>query len=160
VKGRVSRDRTFRETVYYCSGSLSTRAGSRAATPREYTEPVMRILAFTIAFAAALHAQPAYDLLIKGGHVIDAKNRVDAVRDVAIAGGKIARVAERIDPAQAKQVVDATGLYVTPGLIDIHVHLYDPPRTRNHKVDPDAFSFRSGVTTMVDAGSSGWKDFA
>src|SRR5262249_10563666 len=65
-----------------------------------------------------------------------------------------------INAAQAKTVVDATGLYVTPGLIDMHVHLYDPPTTRAHGVNPDAFSFRSGVTTMVDAGSSGWKDFA
>jgi dihydroorotase len=120
----------------------------------------MRILVFAVFLAASLQAQPVYDLLLKGGHVIDAKNRIDAVRDVAITGGKIARVAPGIDPAQAKTVVDASGLYVTPGLIDIHVHLYDPPRTRNHLVDPDAFSFRSGVTTMVDAGSSGWKDFA
>src|SRR5215510_2321800 len=99
----------------------------------------MRLPGILIIAAAASMAQPqpSYDLLLKGGHVIDAKNRIDGVRDVAIAGGKIARVAEKIDPAQAKQVVDATGLYVTPGLIDMHVHLYDPPNTRNHRVDPD-----------------------
>ena len=78
--------------------------------------------------------------------------------------GRIARVAEKIDPSEARKVVNAAGLYVTPGLIDIHVHLYHrtnpPPGAMDESVNPDAFSFRSGVTTMVDAGSSGWKDFA
>ena len=114
--------------------------------------------------APAAIAQPNYDLLLKGGHVIDAKNRIDSVRDVAVAGGKIALVAEKIDPASARKVINAAGLYVTPGLIDIHVHLYHrtnpPPGAMDESVNPDAFSFRSGVTTMVDAGSSGWKDFA
>jgi len=114
--------------------------------------------------ASAAMAQPSYDLLLKGGHVIDAKNRIDAVRDVAIAGGRIALVAEKIDPVQARKVVNVAGLYVTPGLVDIHVHLYHrtnpPPAATDESVNPDAFSFRSGVTTMVDAGSSGWKDLA
>src|SRR5262249_38043322 len=99
--------------------------------------------------------QPSYDLLLKGGHVIDAKNRIDAVRDVAIAGGRIALVAEKVDPVQARKVVNVAGLYVTPGLVDIHVHLYHrtnpPPGAADESVKPDAFSFRSGVTTMVDA---------
>ncbi len=117
----------------------------------------------TLAVSAAM-AQPHYDLLLKGGHAIDAKNRIDGVMDVAIEGGRIARVAAKIDPAEAKKVVDVAGLYVTPGLIDIHVHVYKrsnpPPGAQDESVNPDAFSFRSGVTTMVDAGSSGWKDFA
>ena len=121
-------------------------------------------LATLLLLAPAAIAQPNYDLLLKGGHVIDAKNRIDGVRDVAIAGGKIAMVAEKIDPASARKVVNVAGLYVTPGLIDIHVHLYHrtnpPPGAMDESVNPDAFSFRSGVTTMVDAGSSGWKDFA
>ena len=107
--------------------------------------------------------EPQYDVLLKGGHVIDAKNRIDGARDVAIANGRIARVAAQINPAEAKKVVDVSGLYVTPGLIDIHVHVFkrnNPPITMNEEaVQPDAFSFRSGVTTMVDAGSSGWKEF-
>jgi dihydroorotase len=123
----------------------------------------MRTLAILL-LASAAGAQPAYDLLLKGGHVIDAKNGVDGVRDVAIASGRIARVGEKIDPSEARKVVNAAGLYVTPGLIDIHVHLYHrtnpPPGAMDESVNPDAFSFRSGVTTMVDAGSSGWKDFA
>jgi dihydroorotase len=123
----------------------------------------MRTLAILL-LASAAGAQPAYDLLLKGGHVIDAKNGVDGVRDVAIDSGRIARVGEKIDPSEARKVVNAAGLYVTPGLIDIHVHLYHrtnpPPGAMDESVNPDAFSFRSGVTTMVDAGSSGWKDFA
>jgi len=65
-----------------------------------------------------------YDLLLRGGHVIDAKNKIDAVRDVAVAGGRIAAVAPQIDPAKAFKTIDVTGLYVTPGLIDIHVHVF------------------------------------
>src|SRR5436305_1302484 len=123
----------------------------------------MRMLGILILLVWTAAAQPRYDMVLKGGHVIDAKNGIDAIRDVAIEGGRIARVAARIDPSEAKKVADVAGLYVTPGLLDIHVHVYKrsnpPPGTREEAVDPDAFSFRSGVTTMVDAGSSGWKDF-
>src|SRR3954463_10847472 len=71
-----------------------------------------------------LAAQPHYDLLLKGGHVIDPKNRISAVRDVAISGGKIAAVAANMSADQATKTVDVSGLYVTPGLVDIHTHLY------------------------------------
>jgi dihydroorotase len=124
----------------------------------------MRSLGILMLVISAAMAQPHYDLLLKGGHVIDARNRIDDVRDVAIEGGRVARVAPKIDPSEARKVVDAAGLYVTPGLIDIHVHVYKrsnpPPGAQDESVNPDAFSFRSGVTTVVDAGSSGWKDFA
>src|SRR5262249_44898808 len=90
-------------------------------------------------------------------------NQISRVTDVAIAAGKIARVAADIPPAQARKVVDVKGLYVTPGLIDIHAHLYNrpgnPPPKRNQSVQPDLVSFRTGVTTIVDAGTSGWRDF-
>src|ERR1700674_2534976 len=69
-------------------------------------------------------AQTDYDLLIKSGHVIDGKNRISAVRDVAIKDGKIAAVAANIAASRAQKTVDASGLYVTPGLVDIHVHVY------------------------------------
>ena len=72
---------------------------------------------------AAFGQTAHYDLLLKGGHVIDPANHVDAVMDVAIAGGKIAAVEKNISPASAGKVVDVTGLYVTPGLIDIHYHI-------------------------------------
>src|SRR5437588_6404929 len=129
-----------------------------------YTDFDMRSLGILILILSAAAAQPRYDLLLKGGHVIDAKNRIDDVRDVGIAAGRIALVAAKIDPAAAGKVVDVTGLYVTPGLIDMHVHVYKrsnpPPGAQDEAVNPDAFSFRSGVTTMVDAGSSGAKEFA
>ncbi len=107
----------------------------------------------------ALTAQPRYDILLKGGHVIDPKNKLNAPLDVAIAGGKIARVAVNIPASDAAKTVDVAGLYVTPGLIDIHVHVYLWREAGGEAVQPDAFSFRSGVTTMVDAGSSGARTF-
>jgi dihydroorotase len=126
----------------------------------------MRTTAFITALvaAASLHAQQKYDLLIRGGHVIDAKNKINAIRDVAIANGRIGEVAPKIDPALAFKVVDASGLYVTPGLIDIHTHVYAGTGERgsyagDNSVYPDGFSFRVGVTTMVDAGGAGWRNF-
>jgi len=121
------------------------------------------ILAFC-ATAGLLHGQTTYDLLLKGGHVIDPKNNISRVMDVAISGGRIARVDASIPASAAKKVVDSKDLYVTPGLIDIHAHVYirgnpkELDRGENN-VQPDAFSFRSGVTTMVDAGTSGWRTF-
>jgi dihydroorotase len=113
--------------------------------------------------ALGLLAQQPYDLLLSGGHVIDAKNHIDELRDVAISNGRIAQVAAHIDPALARRVVDCSGLYVTPGIVDMHVHVYHrltrPAPGENYAVDPDSFSFRSGVTTMVDAGTTGWKEF-
>src|SRR5437868_6490033 len=85
-----------------------------------------RIL-IVLAAAFSLNAQPVYDVLLKGGHVVDPKNQISRVMDVAIAGGKIARVAVDIPAAQARKVMDVKGLYVTPGLIDIHAHLYNRP---------------------------------
>ena len=123
-----------------------------------------RALLTYLAITGALAAQPSYDLLLKGGHVLDPKNKIDQVMDVAIANGKIARVAANIPASESKRIVNAAGLYVTPGLIDIHVHVYTPAtsegRTRDATaVQPDSFSFRSGVTTMVDAGTTGWRNF-
>src|SRR2546425_6797234 len=111
-----------------------------------------------------LSAQQKYDLLLKGGHVIDARNRISAVRDVAIANGKVAAVAASIAPADAFKVVDASGYYVTPGLVDIHVHVYAGTGERgsyagDNSVYPDGFTFRSGVTTVADAGCAGWRNF-
>ncbi|HEY9489123.1 MAG TPA: amidohydrolase/deacetylase family metallohydrolase, partial [Chryseosolibacter sp.] len=105
------------------------------------------------------------DLLLKGGHVIDPKNNIDGVMDVAISEGKISRVAQGISATNARRVVDVEGFYVTPGLIDMHVHVFagnDPDSyiANGHtSVSPDGFTFRAGVTTVVDAGSSGWRNF-
>jgi dihydroorotase len=119
----------------------------------------MRTTFVLFALACGLQAQARYDLLLKGGHVIDPKNKIDRVMDVAVAAGKIARIAPNIPSAEAAQTVDAAGLYVTPGLIDIHVHVYQWQSLAGEGVQADAHSFRSGVTTMVDAGSSGWRTF-
>ena len=78
----------------------------------------MRNAGCFLLLAFALRAQTPYDLVLKGGHVIDPKNGIDSVLDVAVANGKIARVAANIPAAEAKVVADAAGLYVTPGLID------------------------------------------
>ncbi len=108
-------------------------------------------------------AQQPYDLLLKNGHVIDPKNNINEIRDVAITAGKIAAVAKNIPAAQAKRVVDATGLYVTPGIVDIHTHLYAgtgmKALTGDQSVYPDGFSFRACTTTMADAGTSGAQNF-
>ncbi|MEW5979718.1 MAG: amidohydrolase/deacetylase family metallohydrolase [Acidobacteriota bacterium] len=105
----------------------------------------------------------SYDLVLKGGHVVDPKNGVDGVRDVAIRDGKIAAVMADIDSASS-QMIDVRGLYVTPGLVDLHTHVYHTTGIQDAwagdaSIPPDAFSFRSGTTTMVDAGSSGWRNF-
>lgn len=109
-------------------------------------------------------AQPPYDLVLRGGHVIDPKNGVDGPAHVAIRDGKVAAVGPRLDAAGAKKVIDCAGLYVTPGLVDIHVHLFSTTGMKDawagdNSVRPDDFSFRTGVTTMMDAGSSGWRNF-
>lgn len=107
---------------------------------------------------------PEYDLLLRGGRVIDAKNSIDAVRDVAIRDGKIALVAVKIDPTRAFKVVNVTGLYVTPGLVDIHVHAYAGTGEAHsyagdNSLYPDGYTFRAGVTTVADAGCAGWRNF-
>jgi dihydroorotase len=118
-------------------------------------------LLFLAAFTAA--AQPRYDLLLKGGHVIDARSNLSAVRDVAIAQGKIAAIDADIPASQARQTIDVSSLYVTAGLVDMHVHVFAGSMNREYIgencVRPDGFTFRSGVTTVVDAGSSGWRNF-
>jgi dihydroorotase len=109
-------------------------------------------------------AQGQYDLLLQGGHVIDAKNGISAVRDVAIRDGKVAAVEAHIDPSQAFKVVNVNGLYVTPGLVDIHVHVYAGTGERgsyagDNSLYPDGYMFRVGVTTVADAGCAGWRNF-
>lgn len=106
-----------------------------------------------------------YNMVIKGGHVIDAKNNINEVMDIAIQDGKIAAVAKDIDAGLASQVVDAKGLFVTPGLIDLHGHVFagvEADRQYSNgpsALDPDPYTFRAGVTTIVDAGGAGWKSF-
>jgi dihydroorotase len=105
------------------------------------------------------------NLLIRGGHVIDARNGIDGVMDVSIVGGKIAGVAAKIDPPPGARIVDASGLYVVPGLIDIHAHVFFGTEKDSYlsngdsAVPPDNHSFRNGQTTLVDVGGAGWRNF-
>jgi len=114
---------------------------------------------------ASFHAGQAQeiDILLKGGHVIDAKNHIDAKMDVAIAEGKILEVAPNISAENAKQVVDATNLFVTPGLIDPHTHVFVGSNSGFadgfSSVSPDDITLKAGITTVVDAGTSGWQNF-
>ena len=105
-----------------------------------------------------------YDLLLTNGHVIDAKNHIDKVTDVAIKDGLIAKVGDHLNPKDAAKSIDVGGYFVTPGLIDIHMHMYATPGEKDsyagdNSIWPDGFTFRNGVTTGVDAGSSGWRNF-
>ncbi|CAG5017636.1 Adenine deaminase [Dyadobacter sp. CECT 9275] len=105
-----------------------------------------------------------YDLLIKEGHVIDPANGISKVMDVAVRKGNIAKVAEAIPEPDAEKVIYARGLYVAPGFIDTHTHVFVGSEANvfangMNSVSPDDFTFRSGVTTVVDAGTSGWKNF-
>ena len=128
---------------------------------------MQRVLALLALCGGVWGQTPQYDLLIRNGHVIDGKNKIDAVRDVAVADGKIAAVSAKIDPALARRVVDATGLYVTPGLIDLHAHVFAVGTGEkgsyaggDNSLVPDGYTFRVGVTTVVDAGCAGWRNFA
>ena len=101
---------------------------------------------------------------MKSGHIIDPKNKIDAVSDIAIADGKIAKISKGIAANTSKKVIDATGLYITPGFIDIHTHVFagsTPEKFADgsFSVSPDDFTLRNGVTTVVDAGTSGWRNF-
>lgn len=106
-----------------------------------------------------------YNIVIKGGHIIDPKNKIDGIFDIAVKDGKIVQIAKNIDEKEGIQVVNARGLYVTPGLIDIHVHVYQGTNMDQQysngpsSITPDGFTFRVGVTTVVDAGCAGWRTF-
>ena len=128
--------------------------------------PVRVIVLAAVSFLAPdLALAQEFDLLLAGGHVIDARNGVSAVRDVAIKDGRIAAVESAIAPARALKTVNVAGLYVVPGLIDLHAHVYRPTvalggfRADNNALYPDGFSFRNGVTTFVDPGGAGWRNF-
>jgi len=124
------------------------------------------LMFFLGCFDCALIAQAQMiDILLKGGHVIDPKNRIDSKMDVAITDGKISLVAPEIEVKNAKNIIDVSGMYVTPGLIDMHVHAFYGTDKGSYiangwdALPPDGFTFRAGVTTVVDAGSAGWRNF-
>lgn len=124
-------------------------------------------LLLTLAIASSLldTAAQSYDILIRNGRVIDPKNGVDAKMDIAVQDGKIAKVSAQIE-GTAKQTVDATGMIVSPGLIDIHGHVFHGTQEDHYLSDglsalpPDGFTLRVGVTTIVDCGGAGWRNFS
>jgi len=96
---------------------------------------------------------PIYELLIKGGTLIDPAQSVHALRDVAFSQGKVAAVAGDIPRTEAAAVVDAAGRLVTPGMIDLHVHIFEG--VSHYGIPPDPTCLARGATTVVDAGSAG-----
>jgi len=115
-------------------------------------------------FPLTLPAQQHFDTVLKGGRVVDPRNATDAVMDIGILDQRIAAVERHIAPSAADKVIDVSGLIVVPGLVDIHTHVYAGTGLRgaydgDNSVYPDGFTFRSCVTTVADAGSSGWKNF-
>lgn len=124
------------------------------------------LLLLLVSFEPAIMAQvQMIDILLKGGHVIDPKNKIDSKMDVAITDGKIFQVSPDISVKNARNVIDVSGMYVTPGLIDMHVHAFYGTDKGSYVANgwdalpPDGFTFRAGVTTIVDAGSAGWRNF-
>jgi dihydroorotase len=118
--------------------------------------PLLASLA-SVAKAQTAAPAPKYDLLIKGGQVIDPSQSLSAMRDVAIAGNKLAAIATAIPETDARIVVDARGKIVTPGLVDIHVHVYEGVAPLAIPADPNCIA--KGATTVLDAGSAGAHTF-
>src|SRR5829696_3794813 len=99
-------------------------------------------------------------LLLKGGHVIDTANGLDHLADVHVNGGRVAAVGPDLPSSAAGTVLDVAGSYVVPGIIDMHAHVFSTHRRSALSLDPHVNTFSSGVTTVVDAGTAGWRDFA
>ena len=119
-------------------GGVPRKPGSKPMEPNPQQDPP---------------AGKRYDLLVRGGRVVDPSQELDAVRDVAIASGKIARIEANIPANEAREVINAGGKIVTPGLIDIHTHVF--PYVGPYGIEPDPYCLHRGVTTVVDAGTSG-----
>jgi len=114
----------------------------------------MRFTVAALCLAAGAYAQQ-YDLILRGGWILDPANGIDARRDIAVAGGRIVAVQENLSAAQARRAVDVSGFYVVPGLIDLHAHVFG----YEGSLVPDETALPAGTTTIVDAGGSGWRTF-
>lgn len=130
-----------------------------------YLKTVKKLSIFLLLALLTLNIQAQeIDLLLKGGHLIDAKNKINGKMDVAVKDGKIFRVAADIPASYAKKTININGLYVTPGFLDIHGHVFHGTEPDNYlsnsqdALPPDGFTFRAGVTTVADAGGAGWKN--
>jgi len=136
---------------------LGTLGAAAAAVPALRSTTLGAGDALAAASPAVGQAAVSYDLLIKGGRVIDPSQKLSGALDVAIAAGKIAAVAANIPAGRAREVFDARGKLVTPGFINVHAHLYIYGNTVT--VDPEPVGFPAGVTTALDAGSAGANTF-
>src|SRR4051812_39622359 len=118
-------------------------------------------LATTVMTASSGLAEttPQYDILLKGGHVIDLANRVNRRMDIAVLNGKIARLDRSISRSEAKETVNGSGYYVTPGLIDLHICCYYTRLDLTPSVIADHHCLPSGVTTCCDGGTAGADSF-
>jgi len=116
-----------------------------------------RAVVSALLLTAPLAAQQIYDLLLKNGHVIDPGSGRNGRFDIAIIGGKIARIGRNLPATHARNAVDVSQFYVTPGLIDLHARFDAQGAWPN--LQPDHMTLANGVTTAVDAGSCGWKNF-
>jgi dihydroorotase len=128
----------------------------------------MKKLLFTIltlSFINTFSYGQNYELVIKNGHIIDKKNNIDFIGDIGISNGIIKYVGEELPINSSRKIINAENLIVVPGLIDIHSHNFHgtiPNRYLSNSfsaLPPDGFSFRSGITTIVDVGGAGWKNF-
>jgi dihydroorotase len=100
------------------------------------------------------------NLLLKGGHVLDPANGIDRLADVRLGEGRIVAVGCDLPETAGETVLDVVGFYVVPGIIDMHAHVFSTHRRSSLSLDPHVNTFSSGVTTVVDAGTAGWRDFA
>ena len=120
---------------------------------------------FSLIFIYTFSYGQNYDLVIKNGHIIDKKNNIDFIGDIGISNGIIKYVGEELPITSSRKIINAESLIVVPGLIDIHSHNFHgtiPNRYLSNSfsaLPPDGFSFRSGITTIVDVGGAGWKNF-
>ena len=120
---------------------------------------------FSLIFIYTFSHGQNYDLVIKNGHIIDKKNNIDFIGDIGISNGIIKYVGKELPNNSSRKIINAESLIVVPGLIDIHSHNFHgtiPNRYLSNSfsaLPPDGFSFRSGITTIVDVGGAGWKNF-
>ena len=120
---------------------------------------------FSVIFIYAFSHGQNYDLVIKNGHIIDKKNNIDFIGDIGVSNGIIKYVGKALPNNSSRKIINAESLIVVPGLIDIHSHNFHgtiPNRYLSNSfsaLPPDGFSFRSGITTIVDVGGAGWKNF-